>query len=94
MPSRIEVADTALTAEASTPAVASASRVHSQIRAQLAVVSKTWEPGTPGRAAWLYSRWPIATWWPSRSNSTARQEPVPASMASSSSPLMRRPPAG
>ena len=59
--------------------------MHAQASSQFAAVSKTCEPGTPGSAAWEYSRWPIATWRPSASNSTARTEPVPASMASRSS---------
>ena len=42
---------TAAMSDGATPAFAMASRTHSQIRRQLRSVSKTWEPGTPGRAA-------------------------------------------
>ena len=60
----------------------SASRMQSQISRQFRAVSKTCEPGTPGSAACDHSRCPIATCRPSSSKRTARQLPVPRSMAS------------
>jgi hypothetical protein len=73
---------------------ASASRRHAQISCQFAAVSKTCEPGAPGSSGCEYSRWPMATCDPSGANRTARQLPVPASIASSSSPLTQPPPRG
>ena len=88
MPSRMLVALTAATASAEMPGAASTSCTHSQISAQLPVVSNSCEPGASGRVACDHSRWPIASWWPSGSNTTARQLPVPASMASNSWSVM------
>ena len=82
IPSRMLVLLTAATSAGRMAAPASASRMHSLMSAQLRVVSNTWDPGTPGSSACDHSRWPIATWVPASSNRTARQLPVPRSMAS------------
>ena len=62
MPSRMLVALTARTALGPAFAWSSASRTHSPMRDQFWAVSNTCEPGTWGRAKWLYSRWPIPAW--------------------------------
>ena len=82
MPSRMLVAETARMAAAGAPAAAIASAMHARTSCQFPAVSNTCEPGTPGSGTWVYSRWPIATWLPSTSKSTARTDPVPASIVS------------
>ena len=67
---------------------ASASRTHSQIRRQPPSVSNTWAPGTPGSAGCVHSRCPRPSCVPPRSKITARQLPVPASIASVTGSLM------
>ena len=76
------VAATAATSAPSAPVWCSASRMHSPTARQPAVTSKSWPPGTPGGSRWTHSRCPAPTCWPASVNSTARQLPVPASMAS------------
>ena len=75
------VAATAATSAPAAPAAPSASRTHSPTARQPAVTSKSWPPGTPGGSRWTHSRFPAATCSPASVNSTARQLPVPASMA-------------
>ena len=82
MPSRMLVAATAATSAPVAPATASASPMHAAIARQPASTSKSWPPGTPGGSRWVHSRCPTPAWVPSAVNSTARQLPVPASMAS------------
>src|SRR3974390_1103577 len=78
---------TAAMSEGRRPEREIASRMHSQMSAQLRVVSKTCEPGEPGSEACDHSRWPVATWFPARSKMIARQLPVPR-------PPARRPGSG
>ena len=76
------VAATAATSVPVAPASRSVSRMQATIASQLAVTSKSWPPGTPGGSRWVHSRWDTATCWPASVNSSARQLPVPASIAS------------
>jgi hypothetical protein len=48
---------------------------------QPAEVSNSIEPGTPSMGRWLHSRAAEASCWPEVSKTTARVDPVPASMA-------------
>ncbi len=76
------VAATAATSAPAAPACRSASRMQAVIKAQLATTSKSCPPGTPGGSRWVHSRCDTATCWPSTVKSSARQLPVPASIAS------------
>src|SRR5581483_710558 len=72
----------AVTAEISKPAfreLEAVSRMHSEINAQLAAVSKTRDPGYCGRVGKVHSRLAHAIWFPLRSNARTRALPVPAS---------------
>src|SRR5262252_818290 len=89
MPSRMLVAATAATSPPAAPAAASASRMQAVISRQLVSTSKSWPPGTPGGSWWVHSRCPTPACSPVSVNSTARQLPVPASMASRYGPLIR-----
>ncbi len=55
---------------------------------QPAWTSKSWPPGTPGGSWWVHSRCPTPACSAVSVNSTARQLPVPASMASRYGPLI------
>ena len=66
----------------SRPRPRSASRMQAAIASQLASTSKSWPPGTSGGSRCTHSRRLAATCSPFSVNSTARQLPVPASMAS------------
>ena len=66
----------------SRPRRASASRMQAAIASQLAATSKSWPPGASGGSRWIHSRRLAATCSPFSVNSTARQLPVPASIAS------------
>ena len=81
MPSRMLVAETAMMPSGPTPDRLIASRQQAAMSSQLRAVSKTWEPGTPGNAAWDHSRWAVAAGEPSAAKTIARQLPVPRSMA-------------
>ena len=86
------VAATAATSAPAAPAPLSAERSASRTQAamacQPATTSKSWPPGTPGGSAWVHSRCPTPACSPASVNSTARQLPVPASMASRYGPLI------
>ena len=82
MPSRMLVAATARTLSPVAPAAASASCTQAAIASQLAVTSKSWPPGASGGSRWTHSRRLAATCSPFSVNRTARQLPVPASIAS------------
>jgi hypothetical protein len=56
--------------------------MHVEISRQFTSTSKSWPPGAPGGSRWVHSRRLCATCLPCSVNSTARQLPVPASMAS------------
>src|SRR5215472_14762399 len=91
-PSRMLVAATAATCEPVTPASASASRTQAAIARQPAATSKSWPPGTPGGSWCVHSLARAATCSPAAVNSTARQLPVPASIAIRYGPLISLPP--
>src|SRR5438309_11713909 len=80
---------TAAMEPAVTPGAASTSRMQAQMLDQFASVSNTCEPGYSGREGCDHSRCAMASCVPSGAKTTARQLPVPASMASRYSPLTR-----
>ena len=82
MPSRMLVAATARTSAPVAPAWPSASLMQAAIACQLAWTSKSWPPGASGGSRCVHSRRLAATCSPFSVNSSARQLPVPASMAS------------
>ena len=61
MPSRMLVAATAATSSPVAPAWLIASLTQAVISCQLAWVSKSWPPGTPGGSWWVHSRSETAT---------------------------------
>ena len=67
--------------ESGRPAARSASPMHAAMACQPASTSKSWPPGTSGGSRWVHSRCPAPACAPVSVNSTARQLPVPASMA-------------
>ena len=82
MPSRMLVVLTAATSSPVAPASRSASRMQAEMTSQLASTSKSWPPGASGGSWWVHSRRDAATCSPFSVNSSARQLPVPASIAS------------
>ena len=75
------VAATAATSAPVAPARRSASRTQAEIAIQLDWTSKSCPPGTPGGWRWVHSRCDTATCSPAAVKSSARQLPVPASIA-------------
>ncbi|HST26557.1 MAG TPA: hypothetical protein VLJ76_11245, partial [Gaiellaceae bacterium] len=76
------VAAIAATSPPDAPADASAPEMQAAISRQLVSTSKSCPPGTPGGSWWVHSRSDTATCSPFSVNSSARQLPVPASIAS------------
>ena len=79
---RMLVAETAATSPPAAPASRSASRTQAAMARQPASTSKSWPPGAPGGSRCAHSRCAAPTCRPASVNSSARQLPVPASIAS------------